>query len=98
MSRITNDDQFQFLISCIRHSNNGKVLILSTSPAVTIQCGIVTVPTQIDYTEVAKECSIVSRGAAYVLLPPLHHLHFPLNGCLYRIKLINTVSSDTPDS
>ncbi|OJJ86776.1 uncharacterized protein ASPGLDRAFT_1269082 [Aspergillus glaucus CBS 516.65] len=42
MSRITNDDQFQFLISCIRHSNNGKI----------------------DYTEVAKECSIVSRGAA----------------------------------
>ncbi|ODM15314.1 hypothetical protein SI65_09255 [Aspergillus cristatus] len=42
MSRISNDDQFQFLISCIRHSNNGKI----------------------DYTEVAKECSIVSRGAA----------------------------------
>lgn len=28
MSRISNDDQFHFLISCIRHSNHGKVSIL----------------------------------------------------------------------
>ena len=25
MPRLSNDDQFKFLISCIRYSNNGKV-------------------------------------------------------------------------
>ncbi|KAI9931476.1 hypothetical protein MW887_010051 [Aspergillus wentii] len=42
MSRITSDEQFQFLISCIRFSNGGKV----------------------DFAEVAKECNIVTKGAA----------------------------------
>lgn len=26
MSRATSDDQLKFLLSCVRHSNNGKVL------------------------------------------------------------------------
>ncbi|RDW95332.1 hypothetical protein BP5796_01095 [Coleophoma crateriformis] len=42
MPYFSNEDQFKFLISCIRHSNNGKV----------------------DFSQVAKECQIVSKGAA----------------------------------
>ncbi|EXJ93709.1 hypothetical protein A1O1_02102 [Capronia coronata CBS 617.96] len=42
MSRATSDDQLKFLLSCVRHSNNGKV----------------------DFVEVAKECGVVSKGAA----------------------------------
>ncbi|OBT52435.1 hypothetical protein VE04_07663 [Pseudogymnoascus sp. 24MN13] len=42
MPPATNEEQFRFLISCIRWSNNGKV----------------------DFTEVAKECQVVSKGAA----------------------------------
>ncbi|KAF6232261.1 hypothetical protein HO173_009644 [Letharia columbiana] len=42
MAPASNEEQFKFLISCIRYSNNGKV----------------------DFTEVAKECNIVSKGAA----------------------------------
>ncbi|KAE8356631.1 hypothetical protein BDV28DRAFT_144956 [Aspergillus coremiiformis] len=42
MSRITDTEQLEFLLSCIRHSNNGKV----------------------DFEEVAKECDIVTKGAA----------------------------------
>ncbi|KAI9883819.1 MAG: hypothetical protein M1823_004403 [Watsoniomyces obsoletus] len=41
MSR-NNDEQFKFLISCIRHANNSKV----------------------DFAAVARECGIVSKGAA----------------------------------
>ncbi|KAL8750921.1 MAG: hypothetical protein Q9184_006243, partial [Pyrenodesmia sp. 2 TL-2023] len=36
------DEQLKFLLSCIRHSVNGKI----------------------DFTEVASECSIISKGAA----------------------------------
>ncbi|KAE8368825.1 hypothetical protein BDV27DRAFT_153649 [Aspergillus caelatus] len=42
MPTITDSEQIEFLLSCVRHANNGKV----------------------DFGEVAKECSIVSRGAA----------------------------------
>ncbi|KAI9828891.1 MAG: hypothetical protein M1819_006506 [Sarea resinae] len=42
MPPASNEEQFKFLISCIRYSNNGKV----------------------DFGEVAKECSIVTKGAA----------------------------------
>ncbi|KAK2751339.1 hypothetical protein FQN55_001074 [Onygenales sp. PD_40] len=42
MSRVSAEEQFSFLISCVKHSNNGKV----------------------DFTEVAKECNIVTKGAA----------------------------------
>ncbi|KAL2066661.1 hypothetical protein VTL71DRAFT_2733 [Oculimacula yallundae] len=42
MAPASNEEQFKFLISCIRYSNNGKV----------------------DFTQVAKECKIVSKGAA----------------------------------
>ncbi|KAB8067534.1 hypothetical protein BDV29DRAFT_163269 [Aspergillus leporis] len=42
MSRITDTEQLEFLLSCIRHSNCGKV----------------------DFEGVAKECSIVTKGAA----------------------------------
>ncbi|KAI9835960.1 MAG: hypothetical protein M1837_003572 [Sclerophora amabilis] len=42
MAPSSNDEQFKFLISCIRNANNSKV----------------------DFAEVAKECGIVSKGAA----------------------------------
>ncbi|KAG4428784.1 hypothetical protein IFR05_015733 [Cadophora sp. M221] len=42
MAPASNEEQFKFLISCIRYSNNGKV----------------------DFSQVAKECKIVSKGAA----------------------------------
>ncbi|KAE9371981.1 hypothetical protein N431DRAFT_535641 [Stipitochalara longipes BDJ] len=42
MAPASNEEQFKFLISCIRYSNNGKV----------------------DFGQVAKECNIVSKGAA----------------------------------
>ncbi|CAK37075.1 hypothetical protein AnigIFM63604_010327 [Aspergillus niger] len=41
-TRITPDEQLHFLLSCIRHSNSGKI----------------------DFTTVAKECSIVTKAAA----------------------------------
>ncbi|MCJ1244214.1 hypothetical protein MMC30_001412 [Trapelia coarctata] len=58
MPRLNNDEQFKFLISCIRWSNNGKV----------------------DFTEVAKECKIVTKGAAakrYERLMKAHNIHQP---------------------
>ncbi|KAJ9604637.1 hypothetical protein H2200_010751 [Cladophialophora chaetospira] len=42
MSRATSDDQLRFLLSCVKHSTNGRV----------------------DFVEVAKECGVVSKGAA----------------------------------
>ncbi|ESZ90075.1 hypothetical protein SBOR_9539 [Sclerotinia borealis F-4128] len=42
MAPVSNEEQFKFLISCIRYSNNGKV----------------------DFGQVAKECKIVTKGAA----------------------------------
>ncbi|KAI9760845.1 MAG: hypothetical protein M1835_000100 [Candelina submexicana] len=42
MPPASNEEQFKFLISCIRYSNNGKV----------------------DFGEVARECGIVTKGAA----------------------------------
>ncbi|KUJ09064.1 uncharacterized protein LY89DRAFT_741362 [Mollisia scopiformis] len=42
MAPASNEEQFKFLISCIRYSNNGKV----------------------DFGQVARECKIVSKGAA----------------------------------
>ncbi|KAE8152427.1 hypothetical protein BDV25DRAFT_137876 [Aspergillus avenaceus] len=42
MSKVSETEQLQFLLSCIRHSKNGKV----------------------DFDSVAKECNIVTKGAA----------------------------------
>ncbi|MCJ1432093.1 hypothetical protein MMC27_001449 [Xylographa pallens] len=56
MPRLNNDEQFKFLISCIRYSNNGKV----------------------DFSEVAKECGIVTKGAAakrYERMMKAHGIH-----------------------
>ncbi|KAI9731513.1 MAG: hypothetical protein M1834_004633 [Cirrosporium novae-zelandiae] len=49
MSRASIEEQFKFLISCVRWSNGGRV----------------------DFYEVAKECGIVSKGAA--TKPPTSH-------------------------
>ncbi|KAF7588792.1 hypothetical protein BBP40_005223 [Aspergillus hancockii] len=42
MFRTSDNEQLEFLLSCIRHSNAGKV----------------------DFEEVAKECNVVTKGAA----------------------------------
>jgi hypothetical protein len=61
MSRQSTDEQLRFLLSCVRHSQNGKVREgspdLASHPLVTNQC-------QVDFIEVAKECGIVTKGAA----------------------------------
>ena len=59
MAPASNEEQFKFLISCIRYSNNGKVrnLVYSTGAGMLIF--------MVDFGQVAHECKIVS-GAAYV--------------------------------
>ena len=64
MSRATPDDQLKFLLNCVKHSNNGKVELFKGHLR---DCK--TDRQQIDFVEVAKECGIVSKGAAYVLFP-----------------------------
>lgn len=60
MAPASNEEQFKFLISCIRYSNNGKVRFRLQS--LTHFCDADY--RQVDFTEVAKECNIVSKGAA----------------------------------
>ena len=59
-TRLNNDDKFEFLISCIRHSVNGKVKTLIT------QSRPRTDRHQIDFDKVAADCGVVSKGAAWV--------------------------------
>ena len=59
MSRATPDDQLKFLLNCVKHSNNGKV-----GMTVVLQKICRLKAEQIDFIEVAKECGIVSKGAA----------------------------------
>lgn len=61
MGRLNNDEQFKFLISCIRWSNNGKVTISSSD---LISAGQKLTFEQVDFSEVAAECKIVTKGAA----------------------------------
>jgi hypothetical protein len=65
MSRATPDDQLKFLLNCVKHSNNGKVGRVMFSFTDDIE----TEAEQIDFIEVAKECGIVSKGAAYAVTP-----------------------------
>lgn len=59
MAPASNEEQFKFLISCIRYSNNGKVSYYALLfPDLTAHSD------QVDFEEVAKECDIVSKGAA----------------------------------
>ena len=60
MPPASNEEQFKFLISCIRYSNNGKVSFYLSFLAALYDADC----HQVDFTEVAKECSIVSKGAA----------------------------------
>lgn len=62
MSRATPDDQLKFLLNCVKHSNNGKVGRIPFA----LPSDMGTKVEQIDFIEVAKECGIVSKGAAYV--------------------------------
>ena len=57
MSRLSADDQVRFLLSCVKNANNGKVRHHPLPPDSTDTA-------QIDFNEVAKECGVVSRGAA----------------------------------
>lgn len=63
----STDEQFQFLLSCIRYSNHGKV-----SPNFCHLMSSSVLSNQIDFTKVAEECSIVTRGAAYVFISLKH--------------------------
>ena len=74
MGRLNNDEQFKFLISCIRYSNNGKVRRVA-SRRIAISWRLLLITTlQVDFGEVAKECDIVTKGAAYV---PCYRLPSP---------------------
>ena len=86
---ISTEEQFQFLISCIRHSREGKVSPLSLFSSTTLLPYYPTIPRhkvhskkrkdlanqtnyrseQVNFDEVAQECEIVSKGAAYVPYP-----------------------------
>ncbi|KAK6351083.1 hypothetical protein TWF718_004256 [Orbilia javanica] len=55
------DDQFLFLVSCIKNSNNGKV---NSRPLKNIRRYLLTRISKPDFALVAKERGIVSRGAA----------------------------------
>lgn len=60
MAPASNEDQFMFLISCIRYSNNGKVSASKFLLAFRVRSN----NQQVDFEEVRKECKIVSKGAA----------------------------------
>lgn len=60
MAPASNEEQFKFLISCIRYSNNGKVQLLP----VTVHLFRADHHIQVDFGQVARECKIVSKGAA----------------------------------
>lgn len=71
MAPASNEEQFKFLISCIRYSNNGKVFLLLcriyslfTFPPQSCFLKTATYITQVDFGQVAKECKIVTKGAA----------------------------------
>ena len=59
MPPTTIESQFQFLISCIRHANNGKVYLTTVTHVVQQLTR-----SQVDFEKVAKECSVTSKGAA----------------------------------
>jgi hypothetical protein len=63
MSRATPDDQLKFLLSCVKHSNNGKVSHRLDISANNFDAD----SRQIDFVEVAQECGVVSKGAALVV-------------------------------
>jgi hypothetical protein len=58
MAPATNEEQFKFLISCIRYSNNGKVINNGFDIVFPLTYS------KVEFGEVAKECNIVSKGAA----------------------------------
>lgn len=60
-----SDAQFKFLIACIKHSTAGKVIYHRDAPfshSIVVKTNQKSI--QIDFGEVAKECNIVSKGAA----------------------------------
>lgn len=56
------ESQFKFLISCIKHSQGGKVWSLTSA----LPCLIILrfMLKQVNFGNVANECDIVSKGAA----------------------------------
>lgn len=65
-----SEAQFKFLIACIKYSTAGKVSDLES-----IAPYQVLTSHQIDFAQVATECEIVSKGAAYVT-PIIAAVHF----------------------
>lgn len=84
-TKIDPQQNVRFLISCIRHSNGGKVQSLNPpeSTSLLILVGSLTLE-QVDFEAVAKELDIVTRAAAYVVPPPTPHpnVHQPFP-CVY---------------
>ncbi|KAI4087917.1 MAG: hypothetical protein LQ344_006465 [Seirophora lacunosa] len=60
---IAPDQQVKFFVSCIRNSNNGKVSHQCLPPSSSHRFSV-THTAQVDFAEVAKECNIISGGAA----------------------------------
>lgn len=59
-----SDAQFKFLIACIKYSTAGKVNDHQDGPSASPFPTTNQKSFQIDFGEVAKECTIVSKGAA----------------------------------
>ncbi|KAG9236118.1 hypothetical protein BJ875DRAFT_439672 [Amylocarpus encephaloides] len=64
MAPASNEEQFKFLISCIRYSNNGRVCFAPQPPTVSHALETNIIPLQVDFSKVADECGIISKGAA----------------------------------
>lgn len=63
MAPPNTEDQFKFLIACIKHSTAGKVGKVHEQGTLH---GADLSPYQIDFSQVATECEIVTKGAASV--------------------------------
>lgn len=60
-ARMSLEDQIKFLLSCVKWSVNGKV----RQPSHIADEEDLTYSVQIDFDQVASECEVVTKGAAY---------------------------------
>ncbi len=63
MPPLDTESQFKFLISCIKHSSSGKVLLFPSWFSLKKDPGLMKCQ-QVDFVAVAKELDIVSKAAA----------------------------------
>ena len=64
MSRTSSDEQLNFLLKCVKHSNNGKVSTCTPPLCLGSSLKQRLILAQVDFQSVAEECGIVSKGAA----------------------------------